>query len=136
MKHNTIYQATIERIKERKVRSAWDKGVKVYAIELAEYLEVNAVYYEKNGYPINPDALNEAMLNGAYNWNQYSWGGCAEIYDGSIAERLCTPSELKRTCYCEKKPNNREKWLDTQARALEQAARIVRTEYRTLYTMR
>lgn len=95
MKYNTIYQATIERIKERKVRSAWDKGVKVYA-----------------------------------------WGGCAEIYDGSIAERLCTPYELKRTCYGEKKPNNREEWLDTQARALEQAARIVRTEYRTLYTMR
>ena len=43
------------------------------------------------------------------------------IYDSDIAERLCTPSELKKTRNGERKPNSREEWLDVQARALRQA---------------
>ena len=67
-------------------------------------------------------AIREAMLNGANDWIQYSWGGSALIYDGNIAERLCTPSELKRTHNGERRPNSHEEWLDVQARALFQAA--------------
>ena len=37
------------------------------------------------------------LLNGAQNWEQYSYGGCAEVYDGDICERLCTESEKKKT---------------------------------------
>lgn len=40
--------------------------------------------------------------------------------------RLCTPSELRRTHNGERRPNSREEWLDTQARALYQAARRVK----------
>ena len=70
------------------------------------------------------------MLNGARDWNAYSWGGSALIYDGDIAERLCTPSELKRTRHGERRPNSREEWLDTQARALYQACNRVSRLYR------
>lgn len=61
------------------------------------------------------------MLNGARDWSEYSYGGCSLIYDGDIAERLCTPGELKRTRHGERRPNSREGWLDVQARALSQA---------------
>jgi len=72
------------------------------------------------------------MLNGAQNWYQYSWGGCSLIYDRDIAERLCTPSELKRTKNGERRPNQNEEWLDVQARALRQAARKIEAAVDTL----
>lgn len=107
----------------QKERSAWKKGVKEYSFELLENLEGQI----ENGYLTNeifesPKLLDKAMLNGAENWSQYSWGGCSLIYDGDIAERLCTPSELKRTRNGERKPNRNEEWLDVQTRALYQAA--------------
>lgn len=106
-------------LKERKDRSAWDKGVTLYAIELVEDVEECELTREN---------CKEILLNGASSWQQYSYGGCALIYDSDIAERLCTPSELKRTRNGERRPNNREEWLDTQARALSQAyTRIFRT---------
>lgn len=52
------------------------------------------------------------------------------IYNADIAERLCCPSELKKTRNGERRPNNREEWLDTQARALYQAASRVVNAYR------
>jgi hypothetical protein len=68
-------------------------------------------------------------LNGAKDWSQYSWGGCSLIYDAAIARRLCTPSELKKTRNGERRPNSNEEWLDTQARALNQAFRNIRQVY-------
>ena len=64
------------------------------------------------------------MLNGAASWAQYSDGGCALIYNGDIARRLCTASELKRTRDGQRNPNANETWIDVQARALSQAARL------------
>ena len=64
------------------------------------------------------------LLNGAQNWEQYSYGGCAEVYDGDICERLCTESQKKKTRDGEL-PLMGEDWLTVQARALWQAARIV-----------
>lgn len=117
------FDAARQHIEEERARSAWDRGLKVYALELLVELEENVT----GGY-IAPDALTDwrtlhaAMLNGAGSWEQYSWGGGALIYDWEIAERLCTPSELKRTRGGERRPNGREDWLDVQARALRQAA--------------
>ena len=88
-------------IQHRKARSAWDKGVKLYALELLDNID-------------DPDALtNErllyrALLNGAANWKQYSEGGCALYCNQDIAVRLCTPSELRRTNGGRWKPNRRE----------------------------
>lgn len=116
-----------EAITERRARSAWDKGVNAYALELLESLEeaANGGYFDPDDLHA-PKILNKALLNGADNWNQYSWGGCSLIYDSDIAERLCTPSELKKTRNGERKPNAREEWLDTQARALYQAASLIK----------
>jgi hypothetical protein len=124
----TIYDTMTAELKARKDRSAWDKGVTLYALELVEELEERAEYEGRNA---APGAECEAwLLNGANNWNAYSWGGSSLIYDGDIAKRLCTPSELKKTRQGERRPNSREEWLDVQARALFQACNRVKKLYR------
>lgn len=119
----TIIRKAMDIIDSREERSAWNKGVNVYSYELlCKLLEaVKNGYYKPDQISSN-DALRKAMLNGAKDWNQYSWGGSALIYDGDIAERLCNPSELKKTRNGERRPNSQEEWLDVQARALFQAA--------------
>ena len=115
-------------LEAQKDRSAWGRGVNAYALELVEELRERAAYEGRNPEP--GKECREWMLNGAQDWNQYSWGGSSLIYDGDISERLCTPSELKRTRHGERRPNAREEWLDVQARALRQAASRVAIAYR------
>ena len=127
---NGTFEKMAEIINGREQRSAWRRGVTVYALELLEELKEGV-----NGGYISADDLNtpadfsRALLNGARNWSVYSWGGCALIYNGDIAARLCCPSELKKTREGERRPNSREEWLDVQARALAQAAHVVRMAY-------
>lgn len=124
-----LYQS----IESEKQRSAWDKGVTKYALELVEQLgeQINGGYFEELDLT-ESKKVRAALLNGAANWSQYSWGGCSLIYDSDIAERLCNPSELKKTRNGERRPNSREEWLDTQARALFQAANRICRHIRTL----
>lgn len=124
-----LYQS----IESEKQRSAWDKGVTKYALELMEQLgeQINDGYFEELDLT-ESKKVRAALLNGAADWSQYSWGGCSLIYDSDIAERLCNPSELKKTRNGERRPNSREEWLDTQARALFQAANRVCRHIRTL----
>ena len=123
-----LYQS----IESEKQRSAWDKGVTQYALEMVEQLgeQINGGYFELD--LTESKKVRAALLNGAADWSQYSWGGCSLIYDSDIAERLCSPSELKKTRNGERRPNSREEWLDTQARALFQAANRVCRHIRTL----
>lgn len=95
-------------------RSAWGKAVKTYALELLEACEE----------PL-PRDLGRELLNGTENWREFSYFGCSLIYNKDIAERLCTPSELKRCRGGARQPSSGETWLDAQARALFQAARLV-----------
>ena len=112
----------IERIEKTNQRSAWDKGVASYAVELAETLQ--EVYGDAE-LPVDFAELQGAMLNGAESWRAYSYGGCSFIYDADIAERLLPPSELKRKRGGELQPNSNETWLDVQARALRRASWLI-----------
>lgn len=123
-----IYENIKAQLEARKDRSAWEKGVTLYAVELVEELEERARYEGRN--PAAGAECREWMLNGAQDWSGYSWGGSSLIYNGDIAERLCSPSELKKTRHGERRPNSREEWLDTQARALYQACNRVSRLYR------
>ena len=115
------YSDILAALYERKDRSAWNKGVTIYAVSLLDNYQERA---EFEGWEAASRAeLEEWLLNGASTWGEYSWGGSALIYNSDIAKRLCSPSELKRTRNGERRPNNREEWLDTQARALAQAAK-------------
>lgn len=113
-------------IASEKPRSAWGLGVKVYAEELAEDLAeaIQGGYFTEDKMT-DRAALTAQLLNGADSWHEYSWGGCALVYDGDIAQRLCTPSEYGRSHEGERRPNSREEWLDIQARALTQAAKMI-----------
>ena len=124
-----LYQS----IASEKQRSAWNKGVTQYALEMVEQLgeQINGGYFEELDLT-ESKKVRAALLNGAADWSQYSWGGCSLIYDGDIAERLCCPSELKKTRNGERRPNSREEWLDVQARALYQAANRICRHIRTL----
>lgn len=117
MKTISDIRTTLENVK---ARSAWDKGVKLYAFDLLDKYEE---YCEFEGRLL--PLTKETLLNGASNWHSYSWGGCSFIADCDIANRLCTPSELSRTNCGEKAPNSRESWLDVQARALTQACALL-----------
>ena len=95
----------IKAIKESKARSAWAKGVKWYALNLVEKSYQNATDIVK---------VNMAVyLNGAETWKEYSYGGCALIYDYDITD------------FGRKQPNGSVTWLDVQARALYQAHRLI-----------
>lgn len=122
--------STIKKIREaiesKPAHSAWERGVKVYALELLDGLQEDIEHgWQDMDVLYSPELLKKALLNGAADWSQYSCGGCSLCYDCQIAERLCTPSELKRKCGGDLQPNSRETWLDVQARALYQAARWI-----------
>lgn len=133
----TIIEAIRKALESRTDRSAWDKGVTGYALEILDTVEQRAT--EEGHEPTDTWELYDFMLNGAkdYNhptdtfrsWSVASWGGSYEIYDTEIAKRLCTPSELKKTHNGERRPNSRENWLDVQARALYQAGRLIAREF-------
>jgi len=119
-------------IKNRKgMHSAWNQGVTQYALEMVDNLEEDQL----NGY----HHINEkTLLNGASDWKEYSYGGCSLIYNEDIAERLLTPSELKKFYYedCSlikfnnyKNPNKKEDWMQMQARALFQAMMLIIVEF-------
>lgn len=106
--------AIAAKIQAARPRGAWNKAVQAYALELLEEVEDHAA-------PITAAAL----LNGARTWQEYSYGGSALIYNADIAERVCSPSELRRKRGGELPPSSRETWLDCQSRALRQAARLI-----------
>ena len=107
----------IEAIKAKKIRSYWGKGVQTYAVEM---LEIVADW--------NPDLTLEncrkILLNGADDWYHYSVSGTFLVCDVDIAERLCSPSELKRIT--RKDGTIREDCLSAQCNALCQAYHMIR----------
>lgn len=85
-----VKAAVVEEIENTSARSAWDKGVRDFAVDLFEQtaedktaIEILSIS-EKN------------LLNGADDWEQFSCCGYWLAYDHDIAESLCTPSEFKR----------------------------------------
>lgn len=113
-------------LSEKPTRSAWSKGVKAYAFDILD----NFKEWADNGY--FPPLIEKSAMNGARNWQEYSYGGSSLLYDSDIAERLCSPSELRRVRMAEspyggvrQMANGRETWLDCQARALFQAWQMI-----------
>lgn len=108
--------------KQQKARSAWDKGVFEYAIEMLEQLGHKQEITDPKECFNHCDYKTMSVSELAH---ECSYGACFEIFDEDIAKRLCSPSELKK--YYRKDgsfrqtANARETWLDVQARALKQA---------------
>ena len=106
-------------------RSAWAFGVRCYAVDLL------SEYVERRGLTIWAEIARigkiteEDLLNGAKDWRQYSRDGNSLIFNKDICLRLCNQREQKKTCEGKLPPNDSEDWLDFQAKALQQAAKIV-----------
>lgn len=100
------------------MNSKWNRGVRQYEHELRSQFNEN--------YPHGTKMTEDKLLNGANDWKQYSYGGNSLIYNEDIAQRLATPSELKRargaSGYVGSQANKQESWLDVQSRALQQAS--------------
>lgn len=99
-------------------RSAWRRGVRSYAMDLLEGIP--------DYQDLTPENCRGTLLNGAESWQEWSYGGCGLVYDVDIAERLCTPSELRKKRGGELEPSLRESWLDVEARAVGQAAAAIK----------
>lgn len=127
MKHITFLDVLNVLKEQKQPRSAWGKGVKHFAEWLIEMQDDITQPIENAG------ELEKLLLNGAEDWKQFSYGGCAYIYDKDIAKALCTPSELKRTKDGNRAPNIHETWLDVQARALYQAFWLIKRTFCELY---
>ena len=112
MEKMEIKKAIMDALEKEKARSAWKTGVIQYAFDILDNMEDGEVT-EKN------------LLNGAKDWKKYSEGGCTLINDELICRRLCSQSEIKKTKDGERNPNKHETWIDVQARALYQAARLI-----------
>ena len=108
-------------VSAQKERSFWGRGVKEYALEMIDNLEE----YDHGKVPADFIELKKMALNGARDWKQASEGGSWLITDEEIAERLCSPSELRKTANGRRQPSSRETWLDVQARALDAAHKRV-----------
>lgn len=93
-------------------RKKWNRGVKAYALELVESAETE----------ITKENANVVLLNGNESWRDYSWNGCALIYDNDIITRLATAAEVEQY---QESLIKCDQWLDVQARALEHAYKLI-----------
>ena len=115
-------EATLDKLKAVKCRSAWSKGVKEYAYSLLGNIFSYSDYKAIN----NCKSLHEVLLNGAKDWKQFSYSCRGLVLDEDIAKTLCSPSELKKCRNGMLRPNKHEKWLDVQTRALIQAEKLIK----------
>lgn len=111
-----LNQKILENLEKVKTRSKWQVAVLQDAIDLVSDCEIE----------LNSENFEETLLNGAKNWNEYSWGGSHFVYDYDIAKRYCTDSEFKKKKEGMLRPNKNEEWLDVQARALHQAFVLIK----------
>ena len=106
---------------ERK-RGQWNKATAYYAYFLLDsYIEICKWHADQNE-AIPPLSL-DLVLNGASGWRQYSYGGCALVYDGDIAKVVFTPAQFAK--WEQGRKVTAEPLLDIQARALADACKLV-----------
>lgn len=124
-------QAVSNEMMNNKTRSAWSRGVKAYALEILERFEEWREWNEENGESV-PELDERTALNGAHDWSAWAYGGCGLCYDAYIAERLCTPSELRKLDGGARVPSGVATWCDIEARAARQAWRMIAEAVRKL----
>ena len=108
---------------EFKPRSKWGHGVKDTALALLDSLDMPETVL-----PDHFGSRRTLLLNGADNWRDYSYSGCALVYDVDIAARFFTPSEMRRYMadgHDASMAFHGESMLDLQARALRQTECVI-----------
>lgn len=114
-----------ETIHNSPARSAREKGIIQYADELLEAYLSNRGLSLKD-FQVRIGKITEAdLLRGAPSWDRYSRGGMALVSNEDICRRLCTKAVFKKRMGGLVQPSIGGDWLDVQATALAEAAKIV-----------
>lgn len=105
---------------QKHARGAYQKAIYQYAFELVDNIaEDYTTTAEELEHLENITNLKERALNGASDWNQYSWGGSSLCYNYDILTRLFCPSLVKKYQYTDTIRGRH--LLDYQASALARA---------------
>lgn len=105
---------------QEKARGTYQKAIYQYAFELVDNIADNYITTAEELEHLESIAnLKERALNGATNWNQYSWGGCSLCYNFDILNRLFCKSIAKK--YENADSVRGRHLLDYQASALARA---------------
>ncbi len=110
---------SIEMLQSKKYRSVWDNAISEDAINLLEIIIDHDRIDSLNDNIIDRDLFKKLALNGAKNWNEFSYGGCSYVYDEDIMKHYSIPSYIKK--WNGQNPSSNETWLDLQGRAYNQA---------------
>lgn len=111
---------------ERK-RGQWNKATAYYADFLLDsYIEICKWYADQN--EAIPALSLDIVLNGASGWHQYSYCGCALVYDVDIAKVVFTPAQFAK--WEQGRKVTAEPLLDIQARALAAGWRVLKSAQR------
>jgi hypothetical protein len=124
-------QTVVNEVNNTKTRSAWDRGVKAYALDILANFEEWQRFNESEGLEC-PELDEVTALNGASDWSAWAYGGCGLVYDSYIAERLCTPSKLRKLDGSARVPAGVATWCDIEARAARQAWRMIAEAVRVI----
>lgn len=108
-------------IENSRTRSAWSRGVNLYALDILDSMAERADWYYSI-YEEYPKMSESFALNGASDWRHYAEGGNGLIYTYKIVGRLCTPGEIRK--YNDGKFRNIN-FIEVEARALYQAFRVI-----------
>lgn len=108
-------------------RGQWNKAISYYANFLLDSYKDICAWCAENANPI-PDLSLETVLNGALGWMDYSYGGCALVYDGDIAKVVFTEAQF--TKWQQGRNVTAEPLLDIQARALAAGWRVLKSAQR------
>lgn len=116
-----------------KPRSAWNKGVKQWALDLLDGMQQD----DKVEFTSVTSLLYEA-LSGSLDWKQYCYDDKGIISDYSIVEAFCTPTEKQRYISrlgALRAPNANETWMDVQVKAASQAWDLIERVAKFLQTI-
>ncbi len=113
-----------EKIANSNASTAWKKGVRDYAEDLFDHYVRDYKHLEETA-ELQEPVTEKDLLNGAQDWNEYSYGGCALVDDSEICETMCTPHDQIRYDYGNSPFRRGEEWLSVQARALRAASGLV-----------
>lgn len=126
-----IYTKELRKLVEQfPTTSAYKRGVQKYVVELLDNLEEMARIYKR--LPKDENELESWLLKGARNWENYSYRGYSLKSSRQIAERLCTPSELKKKDGGRLAPSRHDNWFNEQAKALNYAYLRIKDKFRLL----
>lgn len=119
----TTVNKAIATLEQLNPRSKWGRAVRDDAVDMLGNLGNGDMEL-----PSDRHELRELLLDGAADWTQYSYDGCALVYNVDIAEHYFTPSQLRRYMarrHDESMAFNGETLLDMQARALRMSEHLI-----------